>query len=286
VNALRLSLIEPIADPDDVFIAAWLKSRKSQATADTYRPQIAKFRRWCRKPLAAVILQDIQDWLNSRTAEGCKPNTVRLCRVAITSLLTYAHGTGHIHSLQALALLETPPTPDVQSDHCLEFADVERIIRHASPAGRLAIILLYYTGARVSEVCALTWGDLYWDGKRGWAIIQCGKGGKRRMAGLPAWLWDVLQKLRQEQGPALHILGGTDRHRVDRMIKLAVKRAGLAVKPSAHWFRHSHITHAREADCSWEEIAENVGHSSIAITQKIYAHLARKKRSGEYLEKV
>lgn len=284
MNALRLELIEPgdgiISDAD--FIAAWLRP-KAMRTAEAYRHQVSHFRRWCRKPLAAVTFQDVQEYLIARSEDGYAPNSVQLAKTVVCALLNYAHALGHIPHKLPLGLLVVPVTPAPATDHCLTPEEVQQLIRHASRQGRLAITLMYYTGMRVSEAIALTWGDLQHDGANGWAVIQHGKGDKRRMAGLPAWLWDILAVLRQGEADTCRVLGIADRRKFHTLIQEAARRAGLSVAPSSHWLRHSHITHAIQAGCPWEEVAEQAGHDSVATTHKVYAHLRRDKRSSDYL---
>ena len=55
--------------------------------------------------------------------------------------------------------------------------------------------------------------------------------------------------------------------------------AGHLWAASTHWLRHTHATHALEAGAEIEEVQENLGHSSIAITA-IYTHASRKRRKA------
>ena len=55
--------------------------------------------------------------------------------------------------------------------------------------------------------------------------------------------------------------------------------AGHLVMASTHWLRHTHATHSLEAGAEIEEVQENLGHSSVAITA-IYTHTSRKRRKS------
>jgi len=55
--------------------------------------------------------------------------------------------------------------------------------------------------------------------------------------------------------------------------------AGHLIQASTHWLRHTHATHALEAGAEIEEVQENLGHSSVAITA-IYTHASRKRRNS------
>lgn len=48
---------------------------------------------------------------------------------------------------------------------------------------------------------------------------------------------------------------------------------------SRHWLRHTHATHALEARAEIEEVQNNLGHSTVAITA-IYTHASRKRRKS------
>lgn len=55
--------------------------------------------------------------------------------------------------------------------------------------------------------------------------------------------------------------------------------AGHLIQASTHWLRHTHATHALEAGAEIEEVQENLGHSSVAVTA-IYTHASRKRRKS------
>lgn len=55
--------------------------------------------------------------------------------------------------------------------------------------------------------------------------------------------------------------------------------AGHLIQASTHWLRHTHASHALEAGAEIEEVQENLGHSSVAITA-IYTHASRKRRKS------
>ena len=52
------------------------------------------------------------------------------------------------------------------------------------------VAVLWRSGLRISEALALAESDL--DQQRGSVLVRCGKGGKRREAGMDPWGWEQL----------------------------------------------------------------------------------------------
>ena len=59
---------------------------------------------------------------------------------------------------------------------------------------------------------------------------------------------------------------GIGAERVRQILARAATRAGLQKRPSPHWLRHSHGTHAHRAGASTALIRDTLGHASIATT--------------------
>jgi integrase len=74
--------------------------------------------------------------------------------------------------------------------------------------------------------------------------------------------------------------GGQRVYSVQRAFKAAVRRAGLPAGTSPHWLRHSAAVHMAEAGTPMSEIAQFLGHSSEAITFRVYA-----RYSPDYLRR-
>jgi integrase/recombinase XerC len=150
-----------------------------------------------------------------------------------------------------------------------------------SPAGRrdrAILMLLYNTGLRVGELCALNREDVRLP-TEGWGALQVvGKG--RRLQRLPinrpaaaalsAYLAD-----REDAEPALFLNRSGTRFSV-RGIALLVNRylrtAGITDRSGPHVLRHTFATHALRARPNLRAVQELLGHAWVTTTQR-YTHL-------------
>ncbi len=144
---------------------------------------------------------------------------------------------------------------------------------------------LYSTGARISELAAMTDADL--DLLSGIVVVK-GKGRKVRQCALGrpatlalrqalAWrdrLWPALGALALRQRPLFcNARGeGLTARSVQRLMKAYLAEAGLNPNFSPHALRHSFATHLLNAGADMRSVQELLGHVSLSATQ-IYTHV-------------
>ena len=163
--------------------------------------------------------------------------------------------------------------------------------RPRSPLRDAAVLeLLYATGIRVSELCALT-PDSFDHARR--TVRVWGKGDKERTVpvGLPAlravtaWLDQGRPALAiASSGPALFlgVRGGRLDPRTARRIVHQLLREGGATRDTGpHGLRHSAATHLLEGGADLRSVQEILGHSSPATTQ-IYTHVSIERLKSSY----
>ena len=162
---------------------------------------------------------------------------------------------------------------------------------------RAILEVLYGSGIRVSECCALDIADLERDRYQGGAVLRVrhGKGNKSRLvpvggaaiAAIDGYFEKrpllVHPRTGEQDAEALFLnyRGGRLTSRsVQRMVETTVIRAGTA-PASPHSLRHSFATHLLDGGVDLRAIQELLGHASLAATQ-IYTKVSMDHLMGVY----
>jgi len=151
--------------------------------------------------------------------------------------------------------------------------------------------VLYSTGCRISEIAALTWGDIRFD--QGTTIVE-GKGRKQRLCVLGEPACDALRRLRESVARLWPVFAGPDRplflnqrgdplttRSIELQMKVWLREAGLPPELTPHKLRHSFATHLLDAGADLRSVQEMLGHSSLSTTQ-IYTHVSIARLKEEY----
>ena len=176
-----------------------------------------------------------------------------------------------------------------------EIDRIERAVATTTEEGvrDLAIIeTLYSCGLRVSELCSLTFSDLFLE--EGYIHVR-GKGQKDRLVPISQSAIDVLRRwftTRQginarpgeEDYVFLSPLRGRHLSRITvfHNIKQYARLAGIEKEISPHTLRHSFATHLVERGANLRGVQALLGHESINTTE-IYLHLDRQHLREEIL---
>lgn len=153
--------------------------------------------------------------------------------------------------------------------------------------------LLFSTGLRVSELCALT-RDTFLLNDSGLRLLVRGKGRKERILQIktPELLQlvktycDAFSKEIQKQGAILFNQRGCplSPQSIRRIINKYLDRIDGASHVTPHMFRHTFATSLLEAGMDIRYIQSLLGHSSISTTQ-IYTHVSSKQQTLLLAEK-
>ncbi len=183
----------------------------------------------------------------------------------------------------------------------LTLAEIDRLIGSIDSSttkglrDRAILEVLYSCGLRVSEMCDIKIGDLFFG--EGYIRI-IGKGDKQRFVPISSVARDRIQlyleqrredelsKKRSKKSSTKSKKGKRSedflflnnrgqrltRVMIFTIIRLAAERAGIEKKVSPHSLRHSFATHLLEGGANIRQVQELLGHESI-ITTEIYTHM-------------
>jgi site-specific recombinase XerD len=144
--------------------------------------------------------------------------------------------------------------------------------------------ILYGSGIRVSELCALTLDQV---DVRQQALVVWGKGSKERRvplsepaaAALATWL-----KVRHEvvRADARDVVFGNERGKplTPRDVRRIIDRRSPA-PTHPHALRHTFATHLLDGGADLRSVQELLGHSDVATTQR-YTHVSRERLKTAY----
>lgn len=216
------------------------------------------------------------------TRDACRQYTARcqeqgLSNGTIRSRLAVLSAALRWQDPNTPAVIEMPPAPPPRERY-LTRDEAQRLIDGAgAPHIRLFIILALTTAARAGALLDLTWDRIDLDRGR----IDLGEGaGNKRRARVPvnASARDALVAAREAATTDYVIeYAGRQVGSIKKGFARACKNAGVT-GVSPHVLRHTSAVWMAEAGVPMSEISQYLGHTSTAVTERVYA-----RYSPEYL---
>jgi integrase/recombinase XerD len=162
----------------------------------------------------------------------------------------------------------------------LSFDDIDRLLaapdiatdRGARDAAMIQ--LMYASGLRVSELCALRVADI--DTKTG-LVSPLGKGGKRRLVPVGEVALTYVDRYMNEVRSRLFLSprgGALTRQGFWKLLKRYAVGAGILAPLSPHKLRHSFATHLLRGGADLRAVQAMLGHADLGTTE-IYTRVAQ-----------
>ena len=275
------------AATDFALIDLWLHG-KAPATQDAYRRDVRTLIADC--PLDRLTLESLQSWIDSleslaRATRARKINAAK-------SLLRFAHRTGYTR-FNVGAAVKPPKTRNRLAQRILPETSIRRIIHRAErPRDYALLLVLYATGARVSELARLRWEDATNRNNGTGQLNLFGKGDESRSVRLSSSVWAALQSLRKDETtlgrgrPQEAIFNGKrgplTRKGIFDVVKRNTRKAGITAPISPHWFRHAAASHALDRGAPVHLVQATLGHASLTTTSR-YVHARPTDSLASYL---
>ena len=288
---------------------SWMVSERGRAanTIAAYRRDLTGYARWLVArggDLSSVSTTDLVELIGEQRKAGLAAASVARQLAAIRMLHRYLvtegeRGDDPTAGLEGVKVPAGIPKPLSEAD----VASLLDAVVGDDPVARRdrsLLELLYGTGARISEACGLSMGDIDFDQR---LVRLFGKGSKDRLvpfgksaaAALDAWfapggriaLVPVQWRRRDDATSVfLNTRGGRlSRQAAWAVIKKYGVRAGLAEHHhlSPHVLRHSCATHMLDHGADLRVVQEMLGHVSISTTQ-IYTKVSQERLWQVYRE--
>lgn len=262
----------------------------SDNTVQAYRRDLLRYQEYLGSrgigSLAEMTRVDVEEFRRHLDHIGLAPASVTRCVVAVRNLHRFAVGSGQVQADVTAGM--SPGTRSRRLPKALTMDQVESLLAAPDTStveglrDAALLELLYGTGARVSEVCALDVDDIRRvldDPDLGLRLI--GKGDKERIVPLGSYAAKAVDAWLIRGRPAWAEIGNgehalllnTRGRRLSRqsawaVIRRAGEAAGLDVEHlSPHSLRHSYATHLLDGGADVRVVQELLGHSSVTTTQ-------------------
>lgn len=258
-----------------------VERRASAHTLDAYRRDLGALSAWARghEMDDVVVLQpdQLRAFVAAEHRRGLSPKSVQRRLSACRSFYSWLLKHGRV-AANPTAGLRAPKAPR-RLPQVLDVDEAVRLVEVSTegPLGlrdRALVELLYSSGLRLAELCALRWRD-FSDG----LVTVLGKGGKQRSVPVGSHARAALDAWRASTGdasdaPAFPGRGGApiSPRAVQLRLRLLAQQQGLFKRVHPHLLRHSFASHMLESSGDLRGVQELLGHADIATTQ-IYTHL-------------
>ena len=264
-----------------------VERRSSAHTIDAYRRDLHALAEWVQAQGAGDVVSlqpaQLRAFVADEHRRGLTPKSLQRRLSACRSFYQWLLRHGRIAANPAASLRapkaarKLPQVLDV--DEAVQLVEVPT----DAPLGlrdRALLELLYSSGLRLSELCALRWHDLdLADGQ----VTVLGKGSKQRVVPVGSQARIALEAWRAEQAPTHGSVadapvfpgrGGKpiSPRAVQLRLRQLAQRQGLFKRVHPHLLRHTFASHVLESSGDLRGVQELLGHADLGTTQ-IYTHL-------------
>lgn len=257
----------------------------SENTLKAYRQDLGEIAKYLGEgglsPEAPSGLTAYAEWLS--TKRNLAPTTVKRRLACLRALFAWAERRGEIGT-SPFRVTELRIRLPKRLPRCLSAVELKTLFaarRERGAAIALAILLLFTTGMRVSELTALTVADI--DLERRTLRVR-GKGDRERLVFLTSG--EVVSELRsfmKDEGlkravPSTWLFrnrngGRLSTNGIRHKLRSIAANAGLSRRITPHMLRHSAATSLLEAGIDIRFVQRLLGHRSISTTE-IYTHVS------------
>ncbi|NNJ31668.1 tyrosine-type recombinase/integrase [Lacrimispora defluvii] len=230
---------------------------------------------------------------NEELADSSKKKNLTIFKIAVKEILK---GSADCFAVMDLIKYPKPDDKEVEVFSMKEQRQIEQTAFHYNDRRAMGILLCFYTGIRLGELCALKWGDIdmetgtlsisrtvsrirHFEEEEHKTALFVGAPKSRksmRKIPLPQFLLNMpvltTYKSRNQDN---YIFTQTnipfDPRCFQKLYKRLLKEAHVKDR-KFHAIRHTFATRALELGVDIKTISELLGHSSVSITLNVYAH--------------
>jgi len=269
---------------------AWLRAIKDQRSHDEYESRMRLYVRptFDSTPLVKVTKPKLIDLRNSlrEREEPLGNTTINTLFASLSAAYSYfiEQGWCSENPLKFIRDLEVAERPFLWLQSA---GEVQKLLAMCNENIRTLVAVLVGTGMRLDEALHLMWTDIDLQhrvihvhrGRRG-----APKSGRLRHVPIFDSVLRVLREMKLAKGKNTLLWPGAKLDKFDeqlprnktsvfRPFKAAVIRAGLPKKLRLHDLRHTFAGLFLASGGDIFKLSKILGHSSVAITQQVYAHL-------------
>ena len=280
----------------------WLSAVKLKVKQSTYACYQLKVNKHILPAFGEMVydkltVSDIHDFVNIKLKQGLSAKYICDIVVVIKSMAKFI---SKVHNYKNP--LENVILPKREKHEMILLSKFEqkrlcKFILSNPDKTKLAVILSYYAGLRIGEVCGLQWHDIDFDNgvlkikrtiqrvyENGCTRLIIGSPKSKSSARdipLPAFVIDILKKFKSDDNA--FVISDTDKPVEPRLLQYRFKALLNKVNLSSvnyHSLRHMFATNCIEIGFDVKTLSELLGHSSVETTLNRYVHSSIERKTA------
>jgi len=255
----------------------WMEQKRySTSTVKTYVSMVKQFFalhesvKWNDIPLTTIESYCYKEFIERQKSYSAQNQFISAIKIYFR--------TNHFTALEIDAIER--PKKSTYLPNVLTKEEVRLVILSTSNIKhRTLLTIIYGAGLRIGEALKLRITDVR--SEEGLLYIRGSKGKKDRRVPLSDTMLRMLREYYIAYRPKTYVFEGASGglyspSSAQKVLKRAVKQAGITIRVTLHTLRHSYATHLLESGVGLRYIQEILGHNNPKTTM-IYTHVSGKK---------